>query len=131
MNKEAWCAIVHESQRVRHDWVTELNWTCMCLTVKCQTTWGKNWWKCKENRQIHYHNWRLQPPLAEMDKFSRQKFRKTYWTQQHHQSIRSNLYPQFTSSKNSRIVFFQVNMKYPSKPTIFWALKYTLTNLNE
>ena len=26
MDKEAWCASVHGSQRVRHDWVTELNW---------------------------------------------------------------------------------------------------------
>ena len=25
MDKEAWCASVHGSQRVRHDWVTELN----------------------------------------------------------------------------------------------------------
>ena len=27
MDREAWCAAVHGSQRVRHDWVTELNWT--------------------------------------------------------------------------------------------------------
>ena len=27
MDKEAWCAAVHNSQRVWHDWATELNWT--------------------------------------------------------------------------------------------------------
>ena len=26
MDREAWCATVHGSQRVRHDWVIELNW---------------------------------------------------------------------------------------------------------
>ena len=25
MDREAWCAAVHGSQRVRHDWATELN----------------------------------------------------------------------------------------------------------
>ena len=27
MDKEAWCVAVHGSQRVRHDWATELNWS--------------------------------------------------------------------------------------------------------
>ena len=27
MNREAWRAAIHGSQRVRHDWVTEMNWT--------------------------------------------------------------------------------------------------------
>ena len=27
MDREAWCAAIHESQRVRHDWATEVNWT--------------------------------------------------------------------------------------------------------
>ena len=27
MNREAWRAAVHGSQRVGHDWATELNWT--------------------------------------------------------------------------------------------------------
>ena len=27
MDMEAWCAVVHRSQRVGHDWATELNWT--------------------------------------------------------------------------------------------------------
>ena len=27
IDREAWCAAVHGSQRVGHDWVTELNWT--------------------------------------------------------------------------------------------------------
>ena len=31
MDKEAWHASVHGSQRVRHDWVTELNWTDVSL----------------------------------------------------------------------------------------------------
>ena len=26
MDREAWCAAVHEVTRVRHDWATELNW---------------------------------------------------------------------------------------------------------
>ena len=32
MDREAWCAAVHESERVRHDWATELNWTEMHCT---------------------------------------------------------------------------------------------------
>ena len=31
MGKEAWCAAVHGSQRFRHDWSTELNWTELIL----------------------------------------------------------------------------------------------------
>ena len=35
MDKEAWRAAVHRSQRVRHDWATELKWTdtytCICI----------------------------------------------------------------------------------------------------
>ena len=31
MDREAWCAAVQGSQRVRHDWVTELNWTEPCI----------------------------------------------------------------------------------------------------
>ena len=32
MDREAWHAVVHGSQRVRHDWATELNWTeLLCL----------------------------------------------------------------------------------------------------
>ena len=27
MDREAWCAAVHGSQRIGHDWATELNWT--------------------------------------------------------------------------------------------------------
>ena len=27
MDREAWCAVVHDVQRVGQDWVTELNWT--------------------------------------------------------------------------------------------------------
>ena len=36
MDREAWCAIVHGSQRLGHDWVTELNWL-MCKRV--------SWWE--------------------------------------------------------------------------------------
>ena len=32
-NREAWRAIVHGSQRVRHNWVTELNWRKWNLSV--------------------------------------------------------------------------------------------------
>ena len=28
MDREAWCAAVMRSQRVRHNWATELNWNC-------------------------------------------------------------------------------------------------------
>ena len=31
MDREAWCAAVLESQRVGHDWATELNWMCCDL----------------------------------------------------------------------------------------------------
>ena len=27
MDRETWCAVIHGSQRVGHDWATELNWT--------------------------------------------------------------------------------------------------------
>ena len=27
MDREAWCAVIHGSQRVGHDWVTEVNWS--------------------------------------------------------------------------------------------------------
>ena len=30
MDREAWCAAVHGSQRVGHDWATERNWTEPC-----------------------------------------------------------------------------------------------------
>ena len=30
MDRESWHAAVHESQRVKHNWVTELNWTEIC-----------------------------------------------------------------------------------------------------
>ena len=31
MDREAWHAEIHESQRVGHNWATELNWTDTCL----------------------------------------------------------------------------------------------------
>ena len=33
MDREAWHAAVHGLQRVRHDWVTELNWIMKILTI--------------------------------------------------------------------------------------------------
>ena len=46
MDRESWHAAVHGSQRVRHDWATELNWmtfdrhlkTTLNIT-KCKTSW--------------------------------------------------------------------------------------------
>ena len=35
-NREAWCAAVHGSQRVGHDWATELNWTENFITINVQ-----------------------------------------------------------------------------------------------
>ena len=34
MDREAWCAAVRGSQRIGHDWVTELNWTEGPFTIK-------------------------------------------------------------------------------------------------
>ena len=31
MDREAWRAVIHGSQRVGHDWATELNWYTLCL----------------------------------------------------------------------------------------------------
>ena len=33
LDREAWCAAVHGSQRVGHNWVTELNWNMLILFV--------------------------------------------------------------------------------------------------
>ena len=33
MDREAWCAAVHGSQRVRHNWETELNWTDLVMSM--------------------------------------------------------------------------------------------------
>ena len=35
-DREAWCAVVHGSQRVGHDWATELNWTENFITINVQ-----------------------------------------------------------------------------------------------
>ena len=34
MDREAWNAEVHRSQRVRHDWATELNWMILLITLQ-------------------------------------------------------------------------------------------------
>ena len=36
-DREAWCAAVHGSQRVRHAWATELNWLTLLLQVLINT----------------------------------------------------------------------------------------------
>ena len=46
MDREAWLLQSMGSQRVWHDW--GLKW---CLTKEHQTTWGKNWWTCKEKQR--------------------------------------------------------------------------------
>ena len=33
MEREAWCAVIHGSQRVRHDWATDLIWKAMVFPV--------------------------------------------------------------------------------------------------
>ena len=36
MDREAWRAMIHGVARVRHDWVTELNWIeCICSVALC------------------------------------------------------------------------------------------------
>ena len=35
MDREAWRAVIHGSQRVGHDWMTELNWTEESLFLTC------------------------------------------------------------------------------------------------
>ena len=55
MDREAWCAAVQGSQRVWHDWVTELNWTelrlqqarlpCLSRTPRvCSNSCPSSWW---------------------------------------------------------------------------------------
>ena len=47
-DREAWHAIVHGSQRVRHNWVTELNWRKWNLSVLTRKKKVKyrRWWTC-------------------------------------------------------------------------------------
>ena len=49
MDREAWRAVIHGSQRVGHDWATELNWTELILSSQVQwnnlqdkTAWATN-----------------------------------------------------------------------------------------
>ena len=35
MRREAWHAAIHGSQRVRHDWATEVNWTVTIISRHC------------------------------------------------------------------------------------------------
>ena len=43
MDREAWCAAVHGSQRVGHDWVTELNWNT-CHYLNCVSKFFENYY---------------------------------------------------------------------------------------
>ena len=45
MDRQAWCAAVHVSQRLGHDWATELNWTESETSQKTMSkTWGCHVW---------------------------------------------------------------------------------------
>ena len=50
--------------------------TCMCVTAKYKLCEAKTNRIVRRNRWIHSYNWRLQYPLSEMDKSSRQKISK-------------------------------------------------------
>jgi len=47
MDREAWCAAIHGVTRVRHDWVTELNWTegslGVCIWTLCEGYRNSSW----------------------------------------------------------------------------------------
>ena len=47
MDREAWCAAVHGVARVRHDWVTELNWTFWTSQLSL------TYLKCAQNTYIN------------------------------------------------------------------------------
>ena len=44
MDREAWSAQSMGSQRVRHDWATELNWTVLDSIVHACTNYSWFWW---------------------------------------------------------------------------------------
>ena len=45
MDREAWCAVVMRSQRVGHDWATELNWTDWWMReLDHKESWALNNW---------------------------------------------------------------------------------------
>ena len=45
MNRESWCAAVHEVTKSRHNWVTELIWTVTALmTVTFSIVWNQGTW---------------------------------------------------------------------------------------
>ena len=50
MDREAWCAAIHGSQRVGHDWATELNWTEIVTGIWKLEFWiGLMFEMCLEN----------------------------------------------------------------------------------
>ena len=50
MDREAWCAAIHGSQRVGHDWATELNWTEIVTGIWKLEFWiGPVFEMCLEN----------------------------------------------------------------------------------
>ena len=52
MDREAWRAVVHGLQRVRHDWVTELNWTVISERGKKNTSEVSKPVRILENTQM-------------------------------------------------------------------------------
>ena len=45
MDREAWGAAVHGSQRVRHDWATEMNWAELIIIILCPRSYSFYIWK--------------------------------------------------------------------------------------
>ena len=67
MDREAWRAVIHGSQRVRHDWATELNWrklfkyfqiniTCIKISESSvyKAMYSIEWTYCKRRPNINY-----------------------------------------------------------------------------
>ena len=72
MDREAWCAVIHGSQRVRHDWATELNWTEPFFYIYLGSYGYMNiyihiffwdlqlhWVKLIQNSYLFYTTWRV------------------------------------------------------------------------
>ena len=62
MGREAWRAAVQRSQRVRHDWATELNWRCLFLLTSCNHIL-RSMFDCTHSLHLkHVHTNCLPPP---------------------------------------------------------------------
>ena len=55
MDREAWCATVHGSQRVGHDWATELNW----LLLPYRTIKRNDWHFLSGRNQLHFYQTKI------------------------------------------------------------------------